>query len=171
LDALTDDYHRNSQLLRRLPTGFTATATVQIAGRGRGSNVWVSPAGALVFSTVIRHPMEKLGSAPLVFIQYLAALAVVKGIKSYSKGYENLPVKLKWPNDVCMFVALFNCISFSSLTLSSQMYLTPVSLRRKPTPRFVVFLSTRITQLKSISPLLESASMSPMRLRPPLLRL
>jgi biotin--protein ligase len=91
---------KNSQLLRRLPTGFTATATVQIAGRGRGSNVWVSPAGSLVFSTVIRHPTEKMGSAPLVFIQYLAALAVVKGIKSYAKGYENLPVKLKWPNDV-----------------------------------------------------------------------
>jgi len=44
--------------------------------------------------------MEKMASAPLVFIQYLAALAVVKGIKSYSKGYESLPVKLKWPNDV-----------------------------------------------------------------------
>jgi biotin--protein ligase len=117
LDTFTDDYNRNSQLLRRLPTGFTATATVQIAGRGRGSNVWVSPAGSLVFSTVIRHPTEKMGSAPLVFIQYLAALAVVKGIKSYAKGYENLPVKLKWPNDVCMFDALSNSVSFSNLTL------------------------------------------------------
>jgi Biotin-(acetyl-CoA carboxylase) ligase len=40
-------------------------------------------------------------SAPIVFIQYLAAMAVVKGIKSYDKGYENMPVKLKWPNDIC----------------------------------------------------------------------
>lgn len=28
-------------------------------------------------------------------------MAVVKGIKSYAKGYEKLPVKLKWPNDIC----------------------------------------------------------------------
>ncbi|KAJ9225931.1 hypothetical protein DTO207G8_348 [Paecilomyces variotii] len=91
---------KNPKLLNHLPTGFTATATVQIAGRGRGSNVWVSPAGALIFSTVIRHPIEKVQSAPIVLIQYLAAMAVVKGIKSYDKGYEDMPVKLKWPNDI-----------------------------------------------------------------------
>ncbi|RAO68427.1 uncharacterized protein BHQ10_004439 [Talaromyces amestolkiae] len=91
---------KNTRLLRRLPTGFTMTATVQVAGRGRGSNVWVSPAGALMFSTVIRHPMEKMQSAPIVFVQYLAAMAVVKGIKTYDKGYEQLPIKMKWPNDV-----------------------------------------------------------------------
>ena len=28
-------------------------------------------------------------------------MAVVKGIKSYDRGYETLPVKMKWPNDVC----------------------------------------------------------------------
>ena len=44
---------KNTKLLRNLPTGFTATATQQVAGRGRGSNVWVSPAGQLIFSTVI----------------------------------------------------------------------------------------------------------------------
>ena len=92
---------RNPKLLRNLPNGFTATATTQVAGRGRGSNVWVSPAGALMFSTVVRHPMEKMQSAPVVFIQYLAAMAVVQGIKSYDKGFEEMPVKMKWPNDVC----------------------------------------------------------------------
>lgn len=95
---------RNTKLLRNLPTGFTAAATVQVAGRGRGSNVWVSPAGALIFSTVVRHPMEKMQTAPVVFIQYLAAMAVVKGIKRYDKGYEDLPVKMKWPNDICMYI-------------------------------------------------------------------
>lgn len=94
------DIRRNTQLLRRLPTGTTATATVQVAGRGRGSNVWISPAGSLIFSTVVRHPMEKMQSAPVIFLQYLSAMAVVRGIKSYAKGYENIPVKLKWPNDI-----------------------------------------------------------------------
>ncbi|KAI4125198.1 MAG: hypothetical protein LQ338_004398 [Usnochroma carphineum] len=91
---------KNTQILRRLPTGFTATATVQVAGRGRGTNVWVSPAGSLMFSTVIRHPMSLMPQAPVVFLQYLAALAIVEGIKTYDRGYERIPVRLKWPNDI-----------------------------------------------------------------------
>lgn len=94
---------RNTQILRRLPSGLTATATVQVAGRGRGNNVWVSPAGSLVFSTVIRHSVSLLNHAPVIFLQYLAALAVVEGIKRYDDGYENIPIKLKWPNDICKF--------------------------------------------------------------------
>lgn len=45
--------------------------------------------------------MDKMQSAPVVFLQYLSAMAVVKGIKNYAKGYEKIPVKLKWPNDIC----------------------------------------------------------------------
>ena len=93
--------YRNTKLLSNLPTGFTFTATTQVAGRGRGSNVWVSPAGSLVFSVCIKHAMLLSNAAPVVFIQYLAAIAIVEGIQSYDQGYENLPVKLKWPNDIC----------------------------------------------------------------------
>ncbi|KAL9112973.1 MAG: hypothetical protein Q9227_002838 [Pyrenula ochraceoflavens] len=92
---------KNTNLLRLLPTGFTFTATVQVAGRGRGSNIWVSPPGSLMFSTVIRHPMSKMQSSPVVFVQYLAAMAVVEGVKSYEGSrYRDMPVKLKWPNDI-----------------------------------------------------------------------
>lgn len=92
---------KNTKLLRNLPQGFTATATVQVAGRGRGSNVWVSPPGSLMFSTVIRHPMAQMQSAPVVFVQYLAAMAVVDGIRSYDGNlYKEMPIKLKWPNDI-----------------------------------------------------------------------
>lgn len=72
-----------------------------MAGRGRGSNVWVSPAGSLVFSVAMKHAMVLSNTAPVVFIQYLAAIAIVEGIQSYDSGYQNLPVKLKWPNDIC----------------------------------------------------------------------
>jgi len=90
----------NPTWLKLLPTGFTFTAATQVAGRGRGSNVWVSPPGSLMFSTVIRHPMALNQKAPVTFVQYLAALAIVEGIKTYGVGYEKVPVKLKWPNDV-----------------------------------------------------------------------
>lgn len=91
---------KNPALLRNLPNGFTMTATTQIAGRGRGGNVWISPPGGLVFSTVMHHSFAVSQSAPVVFIQYLAALAIVAGIKNYAPGYEKIPVKLKWPNDI-----------------------------------------------------------------------
>lgn len=95
------DYIRNTKLIANVPQGFTFTATTQVAGRGRGSNVWVSPAGSLVFSVCMKHAMVLSNSAPVVFIQYLAAIAIVEGIKSYDKGYSKVPVKLKWPNDIC----------------------------------------------------------------------
>jgi biotin---protein ligase len=91
---------KNYKLLSRLPTGFTLAATTQVAGRGRGNNVWVSPAGALIMSTVINHPAHLAPTRPIVFIQYLAAVAIVEAIKTYDTGYGDLPVKLKWPNDI-----------------------------------------------------------------------
>ncbi len=91
---------RNPTWLKLLPSGFTFTATTQVAGRGRGANVWVSPPGSLMFSTVIRHPNALNQKAPVTFVQYIAALAIVEGIKTYSLKYEKVQVKLKWPNDV-----------------------------------------------------------------------
>ena len=94
---------KNPKLLCHLPTGFTAAATQQIAGRGRGSNAWVSPAGSLMFSVVIRHPAAQMQKAPVVFLQYLAGMAVVEGVRAYDasrKEYASLPVRLKWPNDI-----------------------------------------------------------------------
>lgn len=44
--------------------------------------------------------MELGNTAPVVFVQYLMAIATVEGIQSYDKGYGDLPVKLKWPNDI-----------------------------------------------------------------------
>ena len=110
---------RNQQLLHRLPTGFVATANVQVAGRGRGANVWVSPAGSLMFSIVIRHSRDLGSFAPVNFIQYLAALAIVEGVKTYDSGYSRIPVKLKWPNDICESHA-FHALNSASPQFPSQ---------------------------------------------------
>ena len=56
-----------------------------------------------MFSTVIRHPISLTAQAPVVFLQYLAALAIVEGIKTYDVGFEDIPVRLKWPNDICAY--------------------------------------------------------------------
>lgn len=91
---------KNPSLLRNLPTGFTLTAATQIAGRGRGGNVWIAPPGGLMFSTVHHHSLASSQAAPVIFVQYLAALAIVRGIKNYAPGYSKIPIKLKWPNDI-----------------------------------------------------------------------
>ena len=100
---------KNPKLTHHLPAGTTLTATRQLSGRGRGSNVWLSPQGSLMFSTVFEHPLALNTTAPLVFVQYLAGVAVMQGIQSYVPPggedaqrdmYEKVPVKLKWPNDI-----------------------------------------------------------------------
>lgn len=99
---------KNLSLLKYLPTGFTAVATVQIAGRGRGGNIWVSPIGMLAFSTVIRHPLALQSTSSVVFIQYIASLAIVEASRSYGPGYDDLDIRLKWPNDVYARNPLYN---------------------------------------------------------------
>ncbi|GJN82259.1 biotin holocarboxylase synthetase [Purpureocillium lilacinum] len=91
---------KNPKLISKLPTGFTFSASTQVAGRGRGTNVWLAPPGALLFSTIINHPAHLAVSRPVVFIQYIAAVAIVEAIQSLDVEYANLPVKLKWPNDI-----------------------------------------------------------------------
>lgn len=93
----------NPKLFADAPNGFTMTATTQIAGRGRGSNVWIAPPGMLIFSTLINHPAHLTMSRPIVFIQYIACIAVVEAIQAYGQGYEKLPIKIKWPNDLCEY--------------------------------------------------------------------
>ncbi|KAF9873315.1 biotin apo-protein [Colletotrichum karsti] len=91
---------KNNKLLSKLPTGFTLTASTQVAGRGRGTNVWVAPRGSLIFSTVINHPAHLAASHPVVFIQYISAIAIAEAVKSYDDGCGDIPIKLKWPNDI-----------------------------------------------------------------------
>lgn len=38
---------------------------------------------------------------PIVFLQYIAAIAIVEAVQSYGEGYEKIPIRIKWPNDIC----------------------------------------------------------------------
>lgn len=99
---------KNPSLLSHLPTGLTMAATTQVAGRGRGTNVWLAPPGCTIFSTVVNHPAHLAQTRPVVFVQYLAAIAIVEAVRDYDGrghgrtggAYADLPVRLKWPNDV-----------------------------------------------------------------------
>lgn len=66
----------------------------QPAGRGRGSNKWWSPRGALAFSVLTRRldvPTDRLAQASLA-----VGVAVCEALEPFAP----VPVRLKWPNDV-----------------------------------------------------------------------
>ena len=83
-----------------------------------------------MFSLLVRHPMALMPKAPVIFLQYLAALAIVEGVHSYDAGYRGVPLKLKWPNDICMptSVHILPCMSIPTMALSVALALEhPVS--------------------------------------------
>ncbi|KAI9362945.1 biotin-protein ligase [Zopfochytrium polystomum] len=86
---------KNLKFSDQMPNGLVCVASHQFAGRGRGRNSWISQAGCLQFSISLTH---KDGRSA-VFLQYLFGLAVVEAIRTI-KGYEELPIHLKWPNDI-----------------------------------------------------------------------
>ncbi|KAI8052146.1 biotin-protein ligase [Syncephalis plumigaleata] len=89
---------KNDALTRHLPDGTLCVATRQVSGRGRGGNAWVSPTGSLSFSMLLRQSVKNGLPSP-VLVQYLVALAVVDAVRS-KPGYKDIPLRLKWPNDV-----------------------------------------------------------------------
>lgn len=97
----------NPNWLRHLPSGLTFTATAQIAGRGRGGNVWVNPKGVMATSIVFKVPTGAQQSSSIVTLQYLCSLALIELVLGYGSdvqgqgcGYEDMPIRLKWPNDM-----------------------------------------------------------------------
>ena len=84
-----------------LPSPLLSLATHQIAGRGRGSNTWLSPPGCLQFSLYLRLSLASFPATKLVFIQYLFALAVAEACRDENVlGRLGRDVRLKWPNDI-----------------------------------------------------------------------
>jgi BirA family biotin operon repressor/biotin-[acetyl-CoA-carboxylase] ligase len=72
------------------------TARVQTAGRGRRGNAWLSPAGNLHATLLLRDPAPPQRSPELSFV---AALAVYDAIVDCAAGLKQ-NLALKWPNDV-----------------------------------------------------------------------
>lgn len=76
---------------RGTPDGTVILCDSQTRGRGRFNRVWVSPAGNLILSVVLRPSLQALP-----FISVLAALAVTRTIETET----TLDPVIKWPNDV-----------------------------------------------------------------------
>ncbi|TID28040.1 hypothetical protein CANINC_002721 [Pichia inconspicua] len=99
--------YSNFNLLQVLPSGFTITGTIQVAGKGRSGNNWVNPKGVLAVSTHHLIPITNSEISPIVFVQYLSAMAFTKAVLNYDIGYNEIPLKIKWPNDIYIMLPSF----------------------------------------------------------------
>ncbi|KAL8603079.1 hypothetical protein ACOMHN_015644 [Nucella lapillus] len=79
--------------------GVIAVAGRQTSGKGRGGNQWLSPMGCAMFTLPLRLPVESHLGQHISFLQHMASLAVVHSVRTLP-GYEDLDLRLKWPNDI-----------------------------------------------------------------------
>ncbi|KAI8804739.1 biotin-protein ligase [Cladochytrium replicatum] len=95
VDSTQTLLEKNSAFAKQLPEGVVCVGSHQVAGRGRGRNSWISQRGCLMFTMQIHHT----GSRGMIFLQYIAGLAIARAVRR-KPGYEDIPVHLKWPNDI-----------------------------------------------------------------------
>jgi len=78
--------------------GTVVVAETQTAGRGRHGRVWLSPAGAGLYVSVIVRPGRALaaGEYPAALITLASGVAIADAVRAVT----GLPAEIKWPNDV-----------------------------------------------------------------------
>ncbi|XP_066507604.1 biotin--protein ligase isoform X2 [Hoplias malabaricus] len=88
-------------LMLKLPEdmGLIAVAARQTKGKGRGGNAWLSPLGCAMFTLHLQVEINSSLGQRIPFLQHLAALAVVESVRSLP-GYEDIDLRVKWPNDI-----------------------------------------------------------------------
>ncbi|XP_063201747.1 biotin--protein ligase isoform X1 [Chroicocephalus ridibundus] len=79
--------------------GLIAIAVRQTQGKGRGGNVWLSPVGCALATLHITIPLHSNLGQRIPFVQHLVSLAVVESVRSIP-GYEEIDLRVKWPNDI-----------------------------------------------------------------------
>ncbi|NXA83326.1 BPL1 ligase, partial [Thryothorus ludovicianus] len=89
------------RLMFELPEemGLIAVAVRQTQGKGRGGNAWLSPLGCALSTLHVSIPLHSNLGQRIPFIQHLVSLAVVEAVRSIP-GYEDIELRVKWPNDI-----------------------------------------------------------------------
>ena len=83
-----------------LKSGLAVIADQQTSGKGRSTNKWLSPKGCAMFSLQLELSLKCGIGKHMPLLQHLVSLAVVDSVNSMGNGYENLDLRLKWPNDI-----------------------------------------------------------------------
>lgn len=95
----TQTYFQEDPLMTAmLPQGTAFVAAEQTAGKGRGTNKWISPppGACLQFTFAFQHPAAIADH--LSMVQCLVAMALVRAIQQLTSSAAL--VFIKWPNDI-----------------------------------------------------------------------
>ena len=85
------------KILCKLPVN--SYLTHPFALKGRSGNAWISPLGSMMFTLLLSlSPISRLAHH-LPLLQHMVDVAVVHGIRTLP-GYEDVPLRIKWPNDI-----------------------------------------------------------------------
>lgn len=79
--------------------GSWLRAERQLAGRGRQGRPWISPAGNLYGSTLVRL---RAGDPPPPTLGFLAAVALDETARAFLPRAEREKLSLRWPNDLLL---------------------------------------------------------------------
>ncbi|XP_021926967.1 biotin--protein ligase isoform X2 [Zootermopsis nevadensis] len=82
-----------------LQHGLVVVPRQQTSGVGRGGNMWLSPEGSAMFSVQLHVPLASYLGQHAPLLQHVVALAVVSAVCNLP-GYQDLDLRLKWPNDI-----------------------------------------------------------------------
>ncbi|KAL6267955.1 hypothetical protein P5V15_001023 [Pogonomyrmex californicus] len=99
----------------RLEHGLTVIPRRQTQGQGRSRNMWLSPVGCAMFTLQVHIPISSYLGSHISLLQHIAAVALVSAVRSI-EGYENLDLKVKWPNDIY----INNTIKIGGLIIPTQ---------------------------------------------------
>ncbi len=90
-DSLTND----------LEEGFAWIAGHQTSGRGQRGNTWEARPGENLLVSYLLKPPSKLLDRQF-FLSKSIALGIIDGLQKWSRVHtgENMPLKIKWPNDI-----------------------------------------------------------------------
>jgi BirA family biotin operon repressor/biotin-[acetyl-CoA-carboxylase] ligase len=99
LDAIdsTNNYAMRLIDADRASSGLTIVAKEQTAGKGQRGKTWESAAGESLLMTIIVKP-----DMPVSSLFSFHALVVVAIARVLQKLCENIPVAIKWPNDIIL---------------------------------------------------------------------
>ena len=78
------------------PEGFLYVADEQLVGRGRLKRSWNSPAGSSLLFSLLFRPGDFLAPIQTQRLTMICALALVDAVEQVT----DVPIKLKWPNDL-----------------------------------------------------------------------
>lgn len=78
------------------PEGTVVIADQQVGGKGRLGRTWHSPPGTNISMSLLLRPQLELHRCPQLTL--LAAVAIVEAIRVLTE----LPVVIKWPNDILL---------------------------------------------------------------------